>query len=153
MFNHINFTLNGDVKSMRVSHAQRSNPSGRSRSARGTGRGQFQLAKGPAAKSRPEVSRVASVGGVDVIVALQAAGEPSDQRRQAVETSDRILDLLDNLKIAVLSGNVSAGDMNRLKNLIGRQISVDEDPALNDIVKQIDLRARVELAKLTARSR
>lgn len=89
-----------------------------------------------------------AVGSVDAIVALQAVEEPSDQRRQAVETGDRILDLLDQLKIGVLSGQVRTADLNKLKKTIQRQLSVEDDPGLNDVLKQIDLRARVELAKL-----
>ncbi len=136
------------MKPMRVSQTRRSNAAQKARTARGSGSGQFQLPKGRAATHRPEVSGPVSVGSIDAIVALQAVEEPSDQRRQAVETGDRILDLLDQLKIGVLSGNVSVGDLNRLKKMIERQMSVDDDPGLNDILKQIDLRARVELAKL-----
>jgi hypothetical protein len=89
-----------------------------------------------------------AVGSVDTIVALQAVEEPSDQRRQAVETGDRILDLLDQLKIGVLSGQVRTADLKILKKTVERQLSIEDDPGLDDVLKQIDLRARVELAKL-----
>ncbi len=134
---------------MRVSQTRRSNTGQKTRSTRGAGGGgQFQIPNGRSAKHRPEISGPVAVGSIDAIVALQAVEEPSDQRRQAVETGDRILDLLDQLKIGVLSGQVRAVDLNRLKKTIERQLSVEDDPGLNDILKQIDLRARVELAKL-----
>lgn len=135
---------------MRVSQTRRSNAGQKARSARGAGAGsgQFQLPKGRAATHRPEISGPVAVGSVDTIVALQAVEEPSDQRRQAVETGDRILDLLDQLKIGVLSGQVRTADLNKLKKTIENQLTVEDDPGLNDILKQIDLRARVELAKL-----
>jgi hypothetical protein len=135
---------------MRVSQTRRSNAGQKTRSARGVGAGggQFQLPKGRAAPHRPEISGPVAIGSVDALVALQAVEEPSDQRRQAVETGDRILDLLDQLKIGVLSGQVRAADLKTLKKTVERQLSVEDDPGLNDVLKQIDLRARVELAKL-----
>jgi len=87
---------------------------------------------------------------VDTIVALQAVEESSDRRRKAVKTGDRILDLLDKLKLGLLSGQVSVGDLDALKTNIERQQNLESDPELNDVLKQIDLRARVELAKLKA---
>jgi hypothetical protein len=88
------------------------------------------------------------VTGVDVIVALQAIEQPDDRRRRAVATGDRILDLLDQLKLGMLSGRVSISDLEKLKRTIERQQLQDNDPELNDILKQINLRAHVELAKL-----
>lgn len=135
---------------MRVSQTRRTNTDQKTRPGRrvGASGGQFQLPKGRAAPHRPEISGPVAVGSIDAIVALQAVEEPSDQRRQAVETGDRILDLLDQLKIGLLSGHVRTADLNLLKKNLERQMSVEDDPGLSDILKQIDLRARVELAKL-----
>ena len=135
---------------MRVTQARRSNASQATRSARSAGArdGQFQLPEGRATARRAEISKLATVGSVDTIVALQAVEEPSDRRRKAVKTGDRILDLLDKLKIGLLSGQVSVTNLDALKTTIERQQSLESDPELNDVLKQIDLRARVELAKL-----
>jgi len=135
---------------MRVTQTRRSNATQATRSARSAGArdGQFQLPQGRATAPRAEISGPATVGSVDTIVALQAVEEPSDRRRKAVKTGDRILDLLDKVKIGVLSGQVSVTDLDALKTTIERQQSLESDPELNDILKQIDLRARVELAKL-----
>lgn len=135
---------------MRVSQSRRTSSGQKAKSARGSGAGsgQFRLPTGRKATHRPEISGPVAVGSLDAIVALQAVEEPSDQRQQAVETGDKILDLLDQLKIGVLSGQVRLVDLNRLKKTVERQLSVEDDPELNDILKQIDLRARVELAKL-----
>ena len=135
---------------MRVTQARRSNASQATRSARSAGArdGQFQLPEGRATARRAEISGPATVSSVDTIVALQAVEEPSDRRRKAVKTGDRILDLLDKLKIGLLSGQVSVTNLDALKTTIERQQSLESDPELNDVLKQIDLRARVELAKL-----
>lgn len=135
---------------MRVSQTRRSNGPQAGRSSRGTASrgGDFRLPNTQKSARRREVSGPAQISSIDTIVALQAVDDASDRRRQAVETGDRILDLLDQLKIGVLSGRISASDLTRLKKTIEKQQSVDDDPALNDILRQIDLRARVELAKL-----
>lgn len=134
---------------MRVAQTRRTPTAGAGRSARAGARGgQFQLPNARPAQPRAEVAGPAAVAGVDTIVALQTIEEPSDRRRRAVATGDRILDLLDQLKIGLLSGQVSISDLDKLKRTIERQQMLDNDPKLNDILKQIDLRARVELAKL-----
>ncbi len=74
--------------------------------------------------------------------------DPTARRRKAFTAGGRILDLLDKLKIGLLCGQVSVSDLDALKTTIERQQSLDSDPELYDILKQIDLRARVELAKL-----
>jgi len=135
---------------MRVTQTRRSTAAQSARGARraGAGTGQFQLPQGQATAPRAEVSGPAAVSGVDTIIALQAIEDPSERRRKAFATGGRILDLLDKLKIGLLSGQVSARDLDALKTTVAHQQSLDSDPELNDILKQIDLRARVELAKL-----
>lgn len=135
---------------MRISQARRSSSGHGSRAGRsaGSGGGPFQLPGARPAVHRPDVSGPASAGGIDAIVALQAMEEPADQRRQAVESGGRILDLLDRLKIGLLSGQVRTADLNSLRRAIERQQNLEGDPGLNEVLRQIDLRARVELAKL-----
>jgi len=135
---------------MRVTQTRRSNAIQTTRSARSAGarHGQFQLPDGGVTVRRAETSGPATVGSVDTIVALQAVEYPSDRRRKVVKTGDRILHLLDKLKIGLLSGQLSVTDLDALKTTIERQQSLESDPELNDVLKQIDLRARVELAKL-----
>lgn len=139
---------------MRVTQTRRSTASRTARGARraGSSEGQFQLPQGQATAHRAELSGPAAVGGVDTIIALQAIEEPSERRRKAVKTGGRILDLLDKLKIDLLSGQVNVSDLAALKTTIGRQLSLESDPELNDVLKQIDLRARVELAKLKGKA-
>ncbi len=139
---------------MRVTQARRSNAGKEARRARGPGASNrpFQLPDARPVQSRAEPAIPAAVAGVGTIIALQAVEEPSERRRRAVETGDRILDLLDKMKIALLSGEVSVSDLDTLKRTIGRQLDLESDPELNEILKQIDLRARVELAKIRGRA-
>lgn len=135
---------------MRVSQAQRARSGSGSRSTRGTGQGgkEFRLPSSRGPVQRAEVAAPSGVGNIDVIVALQSVPGPDDERRQAVESGVQILDLLDQLKVGLLSGGVSSGDLKTLKRVIEQQQKLENDPELADVLKQIDLRARVELAKL-----
>lgn len=135
---------------MRISQARRSSSSAAGRSGRaGSSRGgNFQLPGARGAVQRHEISGPSPVSSIDTILALQGIEEPSQRRRNAVESGGRILDLLDRLKVSLLSGRVPAGDLNALKKAIERQPGLEHDPELNDVLKQIDLRARVEIAKL-----
>lgn len=135
---------------MRVSQAQRAGSGAGARSKRGSGAEgrDFKLPSAGGVVHRPEVSAPAALGTIDVIVALQGVEEPGDERRQAVETGVQILDLLDQLKVGLLSGGIRSGDLNTLKRVIERQKTLENEPELTEILKQIDLRARVELAKL-----
>lgn len=135
---------------MRVSQTRRSNAPQAGRTQRGAGSrgGSFELPNARKTAPRREVAGPAHISGIDAIVALQAVDDAGDRRRKAVETGDRILDLLERLKIGVLSGRINGTDLAVLRKTIEKQQAVVEDPELNDILRQIDLRARVELAKL-----
>ena len=56
------------------------------------------------------------------------------------------MDLLEQIKVDLLSGGVSEGRLTQLMRLI-QQAKLRGDPALDAIVADIELRARVELAK------
>lgn len=135
---------------MRVSQAQRARSGSGSRSTRGAGKTgrEFKLPAADTAKQRAEIAAPASVSSMDVIVALQSVAGPDEERRRAVESGVQILDLLDQLKVGLLSGEVRSGDLQTLKRVVEQQQKIDNHPELSDVLTQIDLRARVELAKL-----
>ena len=60
----------------------------------------------------------------------------------------KVLDLLDELKVGVLSGGVSEAKIVKLERVVETLESVESDSGLQDVLLEIDLRARVELAKL-----
>ncbi len=136
---------------MRVNQAQRLSPgrSDQARRARGSAGGGFEVTGGEAARRAATPLGAAAVGSVQAIVALQGVDDAGGRRRRAVKQGGRILDTLEELKIALLSGRVSAGQLTMLRTLVEQLDSGDADPGLSDTLRQIDLRARVELAKLS----
>ena len=56
-------------------------------------------------------------------------------------------DVLDDLKIGLLSGNLDASTVNRLRDAAANLKSSSGDPGLDVVLSEIELRVEVELAK------
>jgi hypothetical protein len=96
------------------------------------------------------VSGVSSLGGVGAIGAIMAAQEVGDATERAARGKKRasqLLEQLDELRIGLLSGSLSKDQLIRLSNMVQHERAQVDDPRLAAILDDIDLRARVELAK------
>jgi hypothetical protein len=94
------------------------------------------------------VNRASSVMGVDALLALQDVGGPLERKRRAVRRASRILDVLDEVKLALLDGQLSVGQLDRLRRAVRAERDLTEDPKLEGLLDEIELRAAVEVAKL-----
>ena len=101
-------------------------------------------AEGPAI-ARP--SMAAALSGVDALMALQGADLPVDRRRRAVRRGTRLLDVLDQVKLALLSGETGAQALSQLAAAVRDERERLDDPLLEGVLDEIDTRAAVELAK------
>jgi hypothetical protein len=112
----------------------------------------FQPAGAGAAAARTPVASAAPLATMDAILALQGEGDPAERRRRAARRGHDLLDGLDRLKAALLSGRVSAEELKGLAARLAERRDASGDPRLDDILGQIELRAEVELAKLAGRT-
>lgn len=94
------------------------------------------------------VARTAGVMGVDALLALQDVGGPLERKRRAVRRAGRILDVLDEVKLALLDGGLSLAQLDRLRRAIRDERDLTDDPKLEGVLDEIELRAAVEIAKL-----
>ena len=85
------------------------------------------------------------------LLAVQAAGDSMERKRRAVRRGRNILDTLDDLKLAILSGTITPGRLETLRAQLGQRADYAEDAELSDLLAHIELRAEVELAKLAQR--
>lgn len=124
--------------------------------ARAAGGGDgFRIAGPQAAAAPAQVSSSASVGGVmgvQALLAMQDVETPTERRRRSVRRAGRLLDELDEIKIALLGGELGQAQLERLGRAIREQRSATEDPNLEALLDEIETRAAVELAKLEAAS-
>ena len=115
-----------------------------------------QDAQAPAAASAAQVARAGGVSGVmsvDALLALQDIGGPLERKRRAVGRAGRILDVLEDVKIGLLSGELSADDLERLKQAVRDERLSTDDERLEGVLNEIETRAAVELAKLERANR
>ena len=73
--------------------------------------------------------------------------------RRAVGRAGRILDVLEDVKFGLLSGEVTADDLERLKKAVRDERDATDDVRLEGVLNEIDTRAAVELAKLERANR
>jgi hypothetical protein len=118
--------------------------------ARAAGGG-FHLPQAAGGAGPSQVARTTGVSGVmsvDAILALQDVGGPLERRRRAVSRAGRILDVLDEVKIGLLSGEVSLAQLDKLRVAVRDERQATDDEKLESVLNEIETRAAVEMAKL-----
>lgn len=134
---------------MRIEGPRRPDQISKSAGAKAGGSG-GSFAVGQTAEGRAAVAASASlqVAALDSLLAMQAADDPLTGRRRAVRRANDMLDLLDDIKIGLLSGSVARQTLRRLTTLVAERRDDFNEPGLQGVIDEIDLRAQVELAKL-----
>jgi hypothetical protein len=136
---------------MKITGPNGTGAAGGSRVARPSGGAGFSLPgldEAESAAPAGAVSRLGGVMGMDVLLALQDVGGPLERRRRAVSRAGRILDVLDEVKLALLDGNLNLSQLDRLRRAVRDERAQTEDPKLEGVLDEIELRAAVEIAKL-----
>jgi hypothetical protein len=90
----------------------------------------------------------APIAAVDTLIALQEVPESLAGRAKAARRGRDMLDLLDDVRDGLLEGRVSRATLTRLLALVETEREDFVDPMLAGVLDEIELRARVELAKL-----
>jgi Class II flagellar assembly regulator len=105
----------------------------------------------PDAAATPEsraMTAPKAAGNIDALLALQGVEEdPVERRKRSVQRGKGALDVLDALKIGLLSGNFDASTVSRLRDAAANLKSSSGDPGLDAVLSEIELRVEVELAK------
>lgn len=129
---------------------------GGSRGVRGSGGtgARFTIDSGGATARMESKAPISILGGLEALIAIQSEDNAREKRRRSVKRGQSMLDLLDELKLALLAGQLPPDFTNRL-SVLTRDSADSGDAALDSIMDSIELRAEVELAKLriAARSR
>lgn len=89
----------------------------------------------------------APVQGLNALLAAQEVDDSTEGRKRARRRADSLLDQLEDLRLAIMLGEVPLAQLENLAaQLSHRQESVN-DPKLAQIINEIEIRAAVELAK------
>jgi hypothetical protein len=97
-------------------------------------------------------SGLTALAGIDALIALQGIDSPTDRRRRAVGRGRQALDVLDEIKLAFLSGSLDPAAVDRLRMVAQDLKDSSGDPGLDRVLAEIELRVEVELAKMQADS-
>lgn len=137
------------MKVIGTSSASASSAGKSARSVSGFSLNQAAATPGPTAAAATTAS--AGLADVSALMALQGVEGPLERRRRAIKRGGGLLDRLDELKLALLSGEPGEGVMNSLERVMREERPQNDDPGLNALLDQIDLRAAVEMAKAELR--
>lgn len=88
-----------------------------------------------------------SIQGMDALLALQELTDEPDRRSKAARRGHSLLDRLEELKADLLAGVVSADKLESLALQVEGTVE-SGDPKVDGVIKEIELRVKVELAKL-----
>ena len=89
-----------------------------------------------------------ATANIDALLALQGIEEdPAERRRRSVQRGRGALDVLDELKLGLLSGNLDSATVARLRDAAVSLKASSGDPGLDAVLSEIELRVEVELAK------
>jgi hypothetical protein len=115
-----------------------------------TGDGSFgDMLTGGAAESTQTAASQA-IAGIDTLLALQGAEDPTARaaRKRMTDRADSVLEELDHLRLALLSGNLTVGHVIDIADVVASHRERIMDPRLRAVLDEIDLRAQIEIAKL-----
>ena len=136
---------------MRIYGATGAVGTARASAARRANSDSFSLPHSEAAATAQPAAQLRMAGGIDALLALQGVDDPTERRRRSVSRGRHALDVLEELKLAVLSGALDGSALGRLKAAAVGLNEPSGDRNLDLVLAEIELRVEVELAKMDAR--
>lgn len=124
-------------------------PAVRRKNVPAAGSGGFSLdqADGAGAGAKP-VAGGGPVSSVGSLLSIQEVDDQQGRQRENLNRAAEMLDLLDDVRHGLLLGTVPERKLRRLVMLSNVKRDGFTDPGLGSILSDIELRAKVELAKL-----
>jgi hypothetical protein len=117
-------------------------------------RSAFQIPGAPGEEPRKAEGPRPSVApaGLETLLAVQGMvpDDRRERRRKALKRGRESLDMLDDLKVALLSGEPVPAVLLRLRGITAMKPEASGDAGLDGVLAEIDLRAQVEIAKREA---
>lgn len=112
----------------------------------GSSKGVFSVAEEETESAR-SVAGPANVTNLDALLSLQAVDNPLNSKKETAERGVDLLDWLEEMRLSMLSGKLSPAQVQRLAQKV-KNLGRTGDEKLDSILAEIDMRARVELAKV-----
>lgn len=129
----------------------RTSPTRRSRRAQASGNGAdfaSQIAE-PEAGAPTGVSGPAAPAGVNPLLAVQEVADATSDAAKSKAQGEALLDRLDDIRMGLLAGFIPKDRLEDIVRLVRNRKAVPAIEGLDDVLDAIELRAQVELAKLS----
>lgn len=111
----------------------------------GSSGARFELPEAPRASAAGAVAPLTSLA----LVQLQELPDPvQERRRRAIRRAGALLDELDALQLRLLDDATTPEELHALVLLVRQRAEASGQPALDALLRQLETRAAVELAKL-----
>jgi len=129
----------------------RTNASRRKNGADGAAAGDFAAQLGGVRQSTsPSVSGATHIGSVEALLALQSSGDATQSpQKHEIDRAEDLLDRLDQIRVGLLTGSMSRETLTSIARHLEARRREGVDPRLVALIDEIELRAKVELAKLS----
>lgn len=98
-----------------------------------------------------EAAGVRAASAIDSLLSAQEVPDSTVGQRRAVERGRDLLDQLDTLRVALIAGAIPKQRLEQLVASLAAKHTSMADPGLAAVLDEIELRARVELAKYNTR--
>ena len=105
-------------------------------------------AEAPESQSVAGVGATAPLASVDALLALQEAPTSTEGRSKGLHRAQLMLESLEEIRRGLLLGRIPMSKLQSLATAARERKASIKDPALEEILSEIELRAEVELAKL-----
>ncbi len=110
--------------------------------------GGFSVADGAKAAASKATQAARPLTAMDALISIQEVPDATARRAKAIARAEDMLDILEELKIAILSGAMPRSRVTRLTRIVEDARGEVAGDELSTVLDEIELRARVELAKL-----
>ncbi|HWU26583.1 MAG TPA: flagellar assembly protein FliX [Rhizomicrobium sp.] len=116
--------------------------------AGGSSDGAFKTTETNDAGRAQTVTGPGPIAAVETILTLQGFDDATDGNSKGVAHGQDLLAMLDQVRDGLLAGSIPRSTLSRLAAAVSKRQDSFVDPKLQSVLDEIDLRARVELAKL-----
>lgn len=122
----------------------------KAKGGKSTGSSEFSshISDTPAASSGGGVASAGPINSVNSLLGLQEVGDATEGRSKGLAYGKDLLDRLEDIRRGLLLGTIPVNRLRSLAEALKNRKDQFNDPVLKTVLDEIELRARVELAKL-----
>ncbi|MDY0030151.1 MAG: flagellar assembly protein FliX [Pseudobdellovibrionaceae bacterium] len=108
------------------------------------------LIGGSEAEAPAHTAAASAIAGIDALLLVQESEDPTERaaRKRMNERAGDLLGQLDKIKIGMLTGTLSVGNLIDIADVVASHREKLKDPQLSALLDEIDLRAQIEIAKM-----